>query len=264
MSYFENTGRNFGRGARESVFVMRLLKSFLALSTLALTLLAAEPARKPVLLELFTSEGCSSCPPADRLLEQLDRAQPVAGAELIVLSEHVDYWDGSWVDPFSQKKFTLRQQSYVEQFRLGSGYTPQLVVDGHSEMVGGNATQARAAIERVLKDQKLPIALTNLARNGKKLTFHVEFEAGTNGVTLMAALANDEMTSQVARGEIAGRTLKHVAVVRNLRSLGNLAPGAEFKKDLDFAVEGEGAWRVVVFAQDRATGRIVGVAQRRL
>ncbi len=243
---------------------MQLLKSSLTLCAFALALGATEPARKPVLLELFTSEGCSSCPPADRLLEQLDRSQPVAGAELIVLSEHVDYWDGAWTDPFSQNKFTLRQQNYVQQFKLGSAYTPQLVIDGQSELVGSDANRTRALIEQALKTQKLPITLSNLARNGKKLSFHVELEAGTNGVTLMAALANDTMTSQVARGENAGSTLKHVAVVRNLQNLGNLAPSAEFKKDLDFTVEGAGAWRVVVFAQDRLTGRILGVAQQKL
>ncbi len=264
MSCCANTVRNFPRAFGEPVCVMQFIKSILTLSTFALVLGATEPTRKPVLLELFTSEGCSSCPPADRLLEQLDRAQPVAGAELIVLSEHVDYWDGSWTDPFSQKKFTLRQQNYVEQFKLGSAYTPQLVIDGQSELVGGNANQTRALIEQALKTQKFPITLTNVVRNGKKLSFHVELEAGTNGVTLMAALANDTMTSQVARGENAGRTLKHVAVVRNLQNLGNLAPGAEFKKDLDFTAEGAGAWRVVIFAQDRSTGRILGVAQQKI
>src|SRR4051794_37883402 len=98
----------------------------------------------PIVVELFTSEGCESCPPADVLLQQLASTQPVAGAQIIPLSLHVDYWDQlGWKDRFSSALLTNRQRTYGARFNIDSVYTPQIVVDGRSELVGSDGAAAR-------------------------------------------------------------------------------------------------------------------------
>ena len=136
-------------------------------------------AASPVLVELFTSEGCSSCPPADTLLQQLDRTQPVSGAELIVLSEHVDYWNHiGWTDPFSSRFFSDRQSAYAGRFGLASVYTPQMVVDGAVEFVGGDSRLVSQAIQKSLPAPKIAIRISGLSLDASKtLNAHVDTDA---------------------------------------------------------------------------------------
>src|SRR5277367_6742341 len=137
--------------------------------------------RTPVLIELFTSEGCSDCPPADALLEKLDLSQPVPNAQVIVLSEHVTYWDdGGWRDPFSLQDVTTRQGDYASRFRLSGPYTPQMVVDGDAEFVGSDERRAVRVVEKAAELQKIQVSLSAIRPEGdSSLTVHVE--SGTLG-----------------------------------------------------------------------------------
>src|SRR5215471_21555258 len=117
--------------------------------------------RQAVLVELFTSEGCSSCPAADVLLERLERSQPVPGAQIVVLSEHVDYWNRiGWADPYSSSAFSARQEQYARRFRTQGPYTPQMIVDGRSEFVGSDTRLAESAIRSAIKQPRAGIRIS--------------------------------------------------------------------------------------------------------
>ncbi len=228
--------------------------------------------RTPVLIELFTSEGCSSCPPADALLEKLDRSQPVNGAELIVLSEHVDYWnDIGWKDPYSSHEYSERQSAYAAHFGRSSIYTPQMVVDGHAELVGSDELGAIDAVENETRFVKVPLSLSGVHfENNNKVSMHVEaspLEAiGARSANLYLAIADESDVSQVRRGENAGRTLKHVAVLRSLVPVGTVNKADKVSKDITVNVSNEsrGHLRIVGIIQEPSAGRVLGVASARL
>jgi hypothetical protein len=234
--------------------------------------------RTPVLIELFTSEGCSSCPPADALLEKLDRSQPVPAAEMIVLSEHVDYWnDIGWKDPYSSRQFSIRQGDYAHRFQLEGPYTPQMVVDGDAQIVGSDERQALHvtalhANESAAKLAKLPVALSAPHLQGADtLVVHVDVgsplpPAKLKSAQVWIALADDTDQSNVKRGENAGRILRHVAVVRTLTQVGTVEANNAFSKDVTVSTANTTLQnlRVVAFVQEGVAGRVLGVAFTRL
>ena len=213
---------------------------------------SSDAARVPVLLELFTSEGCSSCPPADTFLRKLDQLQPIPGARLIVLSEHVDYWNQlGWKDPFSSAELTQRQSNYAE--RLGSDvFTPQVVVDGREQFVGADAKSIQAAILRAANRAKAGITVREASRDGSSALVHILVPPLSFPAQLWVALADDHDESSVRHGENSGRTLTHVAVVRRLSKVASLSKAKDFDRTLNVALGSasqSGDLRVVAFLE---------------
>ena len=216
----------------------------------------------PILVELFTSEGCSACPPADSFLRTLDSTQPVPGAQLIVLEEHVDYWDDlGWRDPFSSHALTGRQAEYVSRMRLASAYTPQMVVDGAYQFVGSDRRNATKAFESARLAQKVGIRITSLKLENGMLRAHVESEAVPAKADVLFALVAERAESQVLRGENGGHSLQHVAIVRSLSYLGKAEKGQSFSKDISLELKTVALpGRLIIFLQEPNQGKVLGAA----
>ena len=202
----------------------------------------------PVVVELFSSEGCSSCPPADTLLARLDREQPIAGAEVIALELHVDYWNGlGWSDPFSQAAFSARQRKRAQYMGNAGVYTPQMVVDGQDEFTGSRETAARSAIERAARSAHVPV---KLAREGDAITIDVGTIPTSETTRVMMAVTERGLRTNVLAGENRGSTIAHGPVVRSLRDV------AERRVTQPHVV----GRRVVVFVETRDSMHVLGAA----
>lgn len=219
--------------------------------------------KQTVIVELFTSQGCSSCPPADRVLSLLNKNQPVAGADIVTLSLHVDYWDSpSWKDEFSSLMFSKRQDIYSAQFR-GENYTPQMVVDGANPFVGSNIERARKAI---LEATKVPKAKIELVQNQDKLKIKITDAPAHENATVFLAIAENDLSSGVRGGENSGRRLAHTSVVRELKSLGVLT-AEQTSLEMETAVQLQPKWKkentsFVVFLQENQKRKIFGAAKK--
>ena len=227
---------------------------------------AAQGARRAVVVELFTSEGCSDCPPADALATRLRRSQPVAGADVIVLGEHVDYWNSArWSDRFSQHTFSERQVDYAEHLHLDSPYTPQIVVDGHTDVLGSD----RHGVERAIAEATAaPKADVRLSPEGDGVRVHVDhFPVAASGqeADVVLAITENGLRTHVGGGENAGRWLEHSAVVRTLRVIGSISvsPSSAFDTAVPVRLVPGGKrenTEAVVFVQARASRRVLGAA----
>ena len=232
----------------------------------AACLCATAQSSTPVLVELFTSEGCSSCPPADNFLRTLDAKQPIDGAQLIVLGEHVDYWDGQgWRDAYSDHNFTARQENYVNRMNLKSAYTPQLVIDGTTECSGSDFKRAIQALETARTEGKVALKISSVTIENGKLHAHIESGTAPDKADLMVALALDHAESQVLRGENSGHHLEHVAIARDIVKVGKVPKGATLVKDVEITTKVTNAsYRLIFFLQQPDQGKILGAAIARV
>jgi hypothetical protein len=224
----------------------RLIASFALIA--ALSPAAGLAAERPVVVELFTSQGCSSCPPANAYLNELSKQR----RDVLALAFHVTYWDRlGWKDPFSLEAATRRQAVYGRRFGDGS-YTPEMVVDGAASMVGSARGQVGAAIENARRNGRSSAAV-NLTRNGEQVSIEVGAGSGSGNILLVGF--DHEHTTAIARGENSGRTLVEANVVRSMRSVGQWSGSAlriseRFPEGQDVAV--------LVEAPD---GRIIGACR---
>lgn len=224
----------------------------------------------PVLVELFTSEGCSSCPPADAILQRMDSTQPVPGAHLIVLSEHVDYWNhDGWKDPYSSSLVTERQQDYARKLGLKTVFTPQFIVDGTGQFVSNDSLQVIQTLQKAAAAPKIPVQITSINFENGTLHAHIAVPASElkQNADIYLATALNHAESQVLRGENGGKHLTHVAVVENLTKIGKLKKNEAFNQDVQIKLHSDvnpQNLRVVAFVQDPGPGEVLGTTMQQV
>jgi hypothetical protein len=208
----------------------------------------ASAGSRPVVVELFTSQSCSSCPPADSLLGELAHS-----SDVIALGFHISYWDGpGWKDPFSSQSSTDRQRAYSRLFHLGQVYTPQMVVDGAREMVGSDRQEVLAAVGDARPEAITPVTFAADRRS-------VTIGAGDGRGSVLLVRFAQERTTRVARGENARRTLQDANAVESLASLGSWDGSP-----LRFAIEPPAAGEGIAVLVQAADGRMLGAAELQL
>lgn len=211
-----------------------------------------------VLVELFTSEGCSSCPSADAVLSTMEDRDDVA-----LLGWHVDYWDYlGWKDRFGHEVATPRQRAYGAALARGRVYTPQMVINGETEFVGSNRSTAERTIAKAAKDGGVPIRISAKAEENLSGTIAIGDGIDSKNAKAYLAITEDNLISSVTRGENAGKTLRHDGVVRDVYELGSVSGGAaersfEAPLNSDWAKD---QLKVVVWVQDTKTLKVFGAA----
>ncbi len=227
---------------------------------------AAPTERPTILVELFTSEGCSSCPPADALLATLAQPGPDDRCTVVPLEFHVDYWnDLGWKDPFSKPTYTQRQYAYGALEGTNRVYTPQMVVDGTNAFVGSNRHLAQKAIRDAASKPKASLDVTNVAVEGESVSFRLAgrgLTAGESPPDVLIAITEDGLQTDVPRGENAGTTLRHTGVVRTFKKIGVARADGSFQYDVKLPLEHSWHRRqlhIASFVQDPRNGCVLAV-----
>ncbi|WP_420149842.1 DUF1223 domain-containing protein [Spirosoma sp.] len=220
------------------------------------------PATKPVVvLELFTSQGCSSCPPADKALQEITQQAAKSGQAIYGLSFHVDYWNRlGWQDPFSTKQYTDRQRQYDRNLNTQT-YTPQLVINGRQNVIGGQRKRIEQAIQTI---QKQPVSSFigvdgSLVRNARQVTINYALSAA-GPYRVNVALVQKEAQTVVKNGENGGRTLLNTNVVRQFRTIDNSDASGNVTLLLPDGLTADQT-AVLVYVQRKDDGQIVGAKQ---
>lgn len=246
----------------------RFASALLLLIPFSLTAQTKTPSHTPVLVELFTSEGCSSCPSADKLLAALQSQQPVAGAHIIVLEEHVDYWDQQgWHDRFSSPQFTERQKVYALRLKVDDPYTPEMIVDGQTQFSGNDPAKAVSAITQAAQSPKIDLILSKPILEGRNISSSVSAGSRASALPkgdLYAALVTPSASTQVKSGENGGKHLDHVSVTRTLQHIGKLQDLS--RGPVAFTLnappdDNPVHMQLIVFAQLPSQGPVRGLAQ---
>jgi len=250
------------------IFIIIVCLGFGAMVTEAFITINNKDSFKPkeagkgfAVVELFTSEGCSSCPPADALVARVQKES--ANKPVYILAFHVDYWNRlGWKDVFSSADNTARQQQYSRWLNSSEVYTPQAIVNGHTEFVGSEEGTLRKAIQAGLqKSAATPLTLSDSRFGGNKASVQYHVEGSTNDASLLVALVQKNATTKVERGENGGRTLAHVQIVNKLQTL-VLGSRNSGKTDIAlptvFSPEG---YEIIAFVQKTSTGEITGASK---
>jgi len=231
---------------------------------------------EPVVVELFTSEGCSSCPPADAFLAQLDAGKTLGTAEIIALEEHVDYWDqDGWKDPFSSSTWTARQSEYSGSLHSGNPYTPEMIVDGTAGFVGSRVAMARQEIQKAAENKKAKVEISEIPPvQNKSVTLKVSVEkplslTPKDTPEVILAITESGLHSAVRAGENAGQELHHSPVLRELKVIGVVGKNGQDSFTAQSTVKLDSKWnlqnlRAIAFVQEKKSRRILGAATVRL
>lgn len=241
---------------------------WLVVTTIAITTVVCQAHTKRItddgkgfaVVELFTSEGCSSCPPADAVVAKIQKESD--DKPIYILAFHVDYWNRlGWKDVFSSADYSRRQNQYASWLKLSEVYTPQIIVNGKTEFVGSEEGTLRNAIKANLqKDAVAGITLSDIKVDGDKASLNYQTKGNISNTALLFAVVQKSAQTKVERGENAGHTLSHVQIVRSLQSLSLKGSNGSESITLPKGFEAKGT-ELVAFLQNTSTGAIIGATK---